>query len=114
MGDGFSISSNGKIYCSNNITFGNDCTMAWDVLVMDSDSHLIINEDGTPAKLSKPITIGEHVWLCYGASVLKGTIIPCNCVVGCKSLVGGSNFEPNSIIVGHPAKSTKRIATWKV
>ena len=114
LGDEFAISSNATIYCYNSIKFGRDCLLGWDVLVMDSDSHTIYDKNGKVFNTSKPITIGDKVWLCYGSTVLKGASVPKNCVVGAKSLVTGTNFLPNTLIVGSPAKSIKEIQSWNI
>lgn len=76
---------------------------------MDSDSHKIFDVDGRKFPNTKPIKVGEKVWLCYGTKVLKGAVIPNNCIIGAKSLKNGNNYRENSIIAGNPAKSIKDI-----
>ena len=114
FGAGSGISSDGNIYCYDKISIGDNCSISWGVLLMDSDSHTIQGLDGSDVETKKPIIVGNHVWLCYGVTVLKGAIIPDNCVVGTNSLVKGTDFKSNTIIIGSPAKSKKEIAGWRV
>lgn len=114
LGDEFAISSNASIYCYKKIEFGKNCLLGWDVLVMDSDSHKIFDVDGREIPNTKPIKVGEKVWLCYGITVLKGAVIPNNCVIGAKSLIIGNNYRENSIIAGNPAKCIKHINSWEI
>lgn len=53
---------------------------------------------------AKPITLGEHVWICAEAFVSLGVDIPDGVVVGARSLVTKSILEPWTVCAGHPAK----------
>ncbi len=53
---------------------------------------------------AKPITLGEHVWICAEAFVSLGVNIPDGVVVGARSLVTKSILEPWTVCAGHPAK----------
>lgn len=44
LGNNFATSGTTKIICSEKISFGNDVQLAWDTLIMDSDSHKIFDE----------------------------------------------------------------------
>lgn len=114
LGDNFAISSSTQINCYHNIRFGRDIQFSWDCLVMDSDTHKIFNEDGECCNVNKPIVFGNKIWIGCRVTILKGSLIPDNCVIGACSLVSGNKFEENSIIAGTPAKSTKKISGWKL
>lgn len=53
---------------------------------------------------AKPITLGEHVWICAEAFVSLGVNIPDGVVVGARSLVTKSILKPWTVCAGHPAK----------
>ncbi len=53
---------------------------------------------------AKPITLGEHVWICAEAFVSLGVNIPDGVVVGARSLVTKSILVPWTVCAGHPAK----------
>lgn len=49
----------------------------------------------------------------HGVSVLKGSVIPDNVVVGKSSTVAGKLDESHSAYVGTPAKKIKSGVNWK-
>jgi carbonic anhydrase/acetyltransferase-like protein (isoleucine patch superfamily) len=55
-------------------------------------------------------TIGNGVLIGMGATILNGAVIPDGCLVGANALVTeGKVFEPNSLIVGSPAKAIRTL-----
>ena len=114
LGDKFSVSSSSSFNCSCNMTFGDNVLYGWDCLTMDTDSHKIFNQQGEFCNEGKPIVIGENVWIGSRSTILKGTTVPGNCVIGATSLVTGSGFKENTVILGSPAKSVKAISGWKL
>ena len=45
LGAGFNMTAESAIVCAKEITFGDDCLLAWDVLVMDTDEHPIYRHE---------------------------------------------------------------------
>ena len=43
LGAGFNMTAESTIVCAKEITFGDDCLLSWDVLVMDTDEHPLYN-----------------------------------------------------------------------
>lgn len=114
LGDNFAISASSTISCYKHIKFGRDIQFSWDCLVMDSDTHAILDEQGNRMNPDKDIVFGNNVWIGNGCLILKGSTVPDVCVIGAKSIVSGSNFVGHSIIVGNPAKCVKRIGDFKI
>lgn len=114
LGDNFSISSCTQINCFKKIVFGRNIQFSWDCLIMDSDTHQIRGEEGNIINENKDIIFGDKIWIGCRTTILKGCRIPSNCVIGANTTVAGKNFEPNTIILGHPAKSIKRIYEWNL
>lgn len=81
---------------------------------MDSDTHNIYGENGDIINEPREIIFGDKIWIGCRATILKGSVIPNNCVIGACSLVSGKHFKQNSIIAGNPAKSIKTISKWKL
>ena len=81
---------------------------------MDSDNHKIFDENGNIINKPREIVFGDKVWIGCRTTILKGSVIPSNCVIGACSLVSGKKFENDSIIVGNPAKSIKKISKWEL
>lgn len=116
LGDNFAVSANSQFVCYKSIIMGRDIQFAWDCLVMDSDTHTIYSDKGCTQKMNpdKEVRIGDKVWIGCRVTILKGSHVPSNCVIGATSFVSGSKFEPNSLIVGSPAKSVKTISGWEL
>lgn len=114
LGDNFAVSGNTSFVCYKQITVGRDVQFAWDSLVMDSDAHKIYDEQGRYMNEDKPITIGDKVWLACQCTLLKGTEIGSNCVVGANSLLNKKYTEDNVIIAGSPARVVKKISGWEL
>lgn len=101
------MSENASIVCENSISIGKGCAIAPGVVIRDCDSHEIL---GSP--ISKPINIGEHVWIGTNAIILKGVTIGDGAVIGAGSVVT-KDIPQNCVAVGNPAKVVKTNINWK-
>lgn len=109
FGNNFYLSLESTLYCYKRIEFGNDCTVGWNVLIMDTDWHKTLDAFSEyPYPMTQPIYIGNHCWICNDVQILKGTVIPDNIIVAVKSLCNKKYDVPqNSMIAGIPAKLKK-------
>ena len=57
---------------------------------------------------TKPVDIGENVFIGVNAIILKGSKIGNNCVIGAGAVVSGE-FEDNCVIAGNPARVVRRL-----
>lgn len=114
LGDNFAVSASSQINCYKKICFGRDIQFSWDCLCMDSDTHIIYGERKEQINEPREIIFGNKVWIGCRTIILKGAVIPGNCVIGAGSLVSGKKFDPDTIIAGHPAKSIKKIGGWNL
>lgn len=113
LGENFSTNKNCFLACSKGVTIGRDVTLGWDVHIRDNDGHTIIDgATGAPSE-SKEVAVGNHVWLCAYTDVLKGSVIPDDCVVAYRSLVTKAFDKPGCIIGGAPAKLLKENIRWE-
>lgn len=77
IGDDFFMNQKTRIYASKMISFGNHCSLGWEVQVMDSDIHYIFNHATNKIKdCRKPVVIGNNCWLANRVSVMKGSFLP--------------------------------------
>ena len=76
IGNNFFCNGDCFFTCDRDITIGNDNLYGWRVEMNTTDGHDIF-EDGQRKERSKPITIGNHVWIGYRAILTKGCKI-CN------------------------------------
>jgi acetyltransferase-like isoleucine patch superfamily enzyme len=95
-------------YINSSIRIGNDCLVAKDAYIINSNHSFKLNElirRQTPT--AKDIIIGNDVWLGGRVTVLMGVSIGDGSVIGAGSIVNKS-IQKNSIAVGVPCKSIKK------
>lgn len=114
LGDNFAISSSSYINCFKHISTGRDIQLAWGDLLMDSDTHVIYGENGEIINEDREIILGDKIWVGCDCKILKGANVPNNCVVGANSVITSNQLEPNSLIIGSPAKSVKKNSGFKI
>ena len=113
IGSKFNSTGKMSIVCFKEIQFKDDCTISWDTLFMDTDSHTIF-ESNTNKILNKnnKIVIGKHCWIGAQSVILKGVHLSDNIVVACNSTVVKSHEADNEIIGGTPVRTLKRNISW--
>ncbi len=99
-----------KIFCREGVTIGSECTLSWDVQVMDTDFHAM-TVDGEQRPMTAPVTIGDMVWVGTGAMILKGVTIGDGAVVAAGAVVA-SDVPPNTVVGGVPAKPLGSVESW--
>lgn len=116
LGDNFIITGNSEIICQKEIIFGDHCLLSWDILMMDTDFHQILDENGQIINEPKPIVIGNHVWIGCRNTILKGVSIGDNNIISANSTITRSCKENNCVIGGHgkSLEIIKRNVNWKV
>lgn len=92
------------------ISIGNDFLISRDVIIRDDDGHRILKEDYVD---SKPITIGDKVWICERCCIMKGANIGNNVVVGYDTLVNGA-VGNNCVYVNKRESKSYSIESWSV
>lgn len=113
LGANFNMTAESTIVCAHNISFGNDCLLSWDILIMDTDEHPIFNQDGIRTNPDKPILVGNHVWIGCKCTLLKGTEIPNNAVVAAGTLLTSAFSGENQVIGGNPPAVLKSDIRWE-
>lgn len=102
------INENVQISCGDTIEIGEGATIGRDVCIRSFDGHTI-EEDGY--RISAPISIGRHVWIGQGATVLKGVTIGDGAIVAAESLVT-KDVPAGAVVGGVPAKVLKENVRW--
>ena len=111
IGDNTAIGKNFKAYSYNKIIIGKFCMFAGEVSISNGTHDKI-----TFIPSSGSIEIGSGCWIGHGVKIVGENIsIGENSIIGAGSLVL-SNIEPNTIVVGSPAKKianrTPADAVW--
>lgn len=99
-----------RCFISRNVTMGNYVVVGPEVCFYTSnhqfsDIHTPIYHQGLTK--SRPITIGNDVWIGRRVILLPGCNIPDGCVIGAGSIVTAHEFPPYSVIAGNPARVIK-------
>ena len=107
------ITGRTSIICSKEISFGDSCLLSWDILIMDTDFHSIIDKGGKMLNPNKSIIIGNNVWIGCRNTILKGVTIADNVVISAGSKITKNIDEPNVIVGGTDSqKILKRESLW--
>ena len=110
IGDGFCLNNYSRIVAFQRIQIGNNVIIANFVSILDHDHDYCIADgkmifDGYN---SKPIEIGNNVWIGDKVTICKGVLIGDNVIIGANSVVT-KDIPSNYIAAGVPAKLIKRI-----
>lgn len=101
----FAVSGHCYFQALNGIKLGEKILFAPGVKVISANHDL---NDYSKSTVSKPIIIGDNVWIGANAIILPEVEIGNNCIVGAGSVVTKSFKENNLIIAGNPAQVIKR------
>ena len=113
LGAGFNMTAESTIVCAKDVTFGDDCLLSWDVLVMDTDEHPLYNKDNERINPDKPIVVGNHVWIGCKCILLKGAEVPNDTVLAAGTLLKSAFAGENQVIGGNPPSILKREVHWE-
>lgn len=94
-------------YDAGSISLGNNISIAYNVLIQDSDYHTMYDEMGNSKPHTSPITIEDDVWIGANAIILKGVTLGKGCVVTAGGMVTKS-APAYSLIGGNPARIIKQ------
>ncbi|MDZ4817250.1 MAG: acyltransferase [Verrucomicrobiota bacterium] len=122
VGD-YTLLNGALLMAEENITIGKHCLISWSVAICDSDFHPIdpaLRRLDTMAlnpyapKLdrppigTKPVVIGDNVWVGFNAVILKGVSIGENSVIAAGTVVT-KDVPANVIFAGNPGKIVREI-----
>ena len=100
----------------DHVEIGDGCLFASHIYISDNTHGRYEggNNDSSPLTppeyreyITSPVKIGKNVWIGEGVMILPGVTIGDGCVIGAHSVVNKS-VEPNTMVVGTPAKAIKR------
>ena len=101
---------NCTIICAERIEIGKGVQIGRNVTIRDNNGRHYINRQGY--KDTKPVIIGDKVWLCEGCTIMPGVKIGDGAIVGAHTLVV-SNVPPNTMVIGNPARVVDEDVLWK-
>lgn len=113
IGENVGISSI-AIVCHNKIEIGNNVNLGGNVVIYDTDFHSLNSFDRLDRvkdienTISKPVKIGNNVFIGAHSTILKGVTIGDDSIIGACSVVTKS-IPANEIWAGNPAKFIRTI-----
>lgn len=109
FGSGY-INNNLTLHCFEQIEIGEDVAIAEHVIIRDSDNHIITKNDD--CIMTKPIRIGNHVWIGIRAIILKGVTIGDGAIIAAGAVVT-RDVPPCCLAAGVPARVIKENVLWE-
>ncbi len=107
IGDETYLSYRSEVSSVAKVTIGQRCAIGPEVVVRDNDEHWLA---GRP--MSAPVTIGDDVWICARAMILKGVTIGNGAVVAAGAVVT-ADVPPRTLVAGVPAKVIREGVSWE-
>jgi acetyltransferase-like isoleucine patch superfamily enzyme len=105
IGKGTYLNRNVQIVVQESVVIGQQVKIGWDTVIMDTDLH---GHSGKPAR-SRPVVIGDNVWIGCRALILKGVRIGDGAIVAAGAIV--TKDVPPLAVVASPSASVLFTAT---
>ncbi len=105
LGSGY-ICNNLNLSCFNHVEIGDNVSISENLTLRDSDNHSLDGSEQT-----KPIKIGNNVWIGINVTILKGVTIGDGAVIAAGALVN-RDVPPKCLVAGAPAIVKKEINEW--
>jgi acetyltransferase-like isoleucine patch superfamily enzyme len=100
------------IHSRSSVTIGENCMFGAGTVILDSDFHSTSVDPeirrGQEAARSRPVVIGNNVWVCRNAIILKGVHIGDNSIIGAGSIVT-KDVPPSQVFGGNPAHFIREV-----
>lgn len=108
IGTHVAIGDNTQIHVGDSVTIGNDTFISWGCTIIDRDYHKFNSE----TEITRPISIGNNVWIGCNVIIMKGVTIGDGAVIGAGSVVT-KDVPSKACVAGNPAKVVKENVYWK-
>jgi acetyltransferase-like isoleucine patch superfamily enzyme len=105
------INYDSSLSCFDHITIGSKCAISWNTNIFDANTHELI-VDGVPRPWSKPVVIGDRVWIGTGATILPGVTIGDGSVIAAGSVVT-ADVPSMALVAGNPARVVRENVLWR-
>lgn len=110
LGNATFINENSRIMVYKDLYIGDNCVISWDVNIIDTDHHNIVDNTITKIKDSG-IVIGDNVWIGARATILKGVTIGNGSIIAAGAIVT-KDVPSKCLMGGNPAKIIKENVGW--
>lgn len=109
---GSGITADSIVMCKERITVGTDLICSWNVFLTDCDWHkMIMGNISCPP--SKPVKIGNHVWIGSNVVITKGSLVEDNAIIAAFSKISNQEVKGGGVSGGIPIYFIKDNVTWR-
>lgn len=114
IGNNFAANASFLLSCEKSVIIGDNVLFGWECTIIDGDGHEII-ENVTEKIVNNAcaVTIGNHVWGAARVSILKGSVIADDSIIGYGCITSRAYREKGIVVVGQPSRIVKEDVTWK-
>lgn len=110
IGRGVVTNIGATIICGERIDIGKNTMLGRHVTIRDNNGGHYMNRSGY--KNSRPVIIGDKVWLTEQCTIMPGVTIGDSAIVGALSYVVGP-VKKNAVVSGNPAQVVDEDILWK-
>lgn len=110
FGGGGATNIGATIICGERIEIGKNTMLGRHITIRDNNGSHFMNRQGY--KNTRPVIIGDKVWLTEQCTVMPGVKIGDGAIIGALSLVL-RNIPPYCLATGHPAEVVDEDILWK-
>lgn len=106
--DGIFSNFDTTVICVNKIEIGAYTAIGWDVMIMDTDWHSVMDtQTGDIFPASGAVVVGRNCWLGCRSIVLKNSYLPDGCILASNSTLTKRFLMKNTLLAGNPASEKK-------
>lgn len=92
--------------CYGNLKIGNDVAIGPGTKIIVYSNHYQLGKKVTDERIIKDVKLGNNIFIGANSTIIPGSIIADNVVVGAGSVIMG-NLDPNSVYAGIPCRKIK-------
>lgn len=109
------MGDNVHIVAHEKVVIGDNCLMASKIFISDTNHGEYVGENQSSPEIppndrkliTRPVTIGNNVWIGENVCILPGVKIGSGCIIGANSVVN-NDIPDKCIVAGVPAKTVKK------
>lgn len=110
LGNNVLINENSRITAYTEIQIGSGSWISWDVNILDTDFHTVVNNAVTKHQ-NASVNIEDNVWIGARAMILKGVTVGEGAIIAAGAVVT-KDVPPKCLAAGNPAKIIKENVEW--